>query len=93
MFCKFDEIFNPSLEKREKQAKFFNSITDQNLEKYGDSCRTCAHCKYIQDSPYSYHTECDLTGKEINWEKPKKCDHYKFTGYYTADMLKHPWQK
>ena len=81
----FDEIFNPTEHQRHKFRDFYNNMLHESLKNNGECCCNCKYLEEIYGGHGWMHCRCKKTHKWI--EEDIKCEHYKFCGFLTEDIL------
>ena len=82
----FQRIFNPTPDELQEQYNAINKAIQFSLDKNGPSCSTCAHKKYVQESPFYDYLTCEL---HPDLENPQgkdvfPCDDYVFCGFLSV---------
>ena len=78
-------IFNPTEEELQERYNRINKIHRDYLENCGETCITCKHAMYVQQSPYYDYVTCKLDRSlEFGYGdgcSEHSCKKYEFIGY------------
>ena len=88
MFCSFDDIFHPSIEKIEHYIDIANADIQHNLNLHGKKCINCAHYRCDNIQGYSENKRCDKTKLPINNPTRTVCCDYNFMGFLEKNFIK-----